>query len=63
MIQQQQLLKLTLRQTSLPRTRTSRNSVAAVAQQAVDSDAADMDAFMAEPWNVDTSKTVKRSAG
>ena len=36
--------------------------VAAVAQQAVDSDAADMDAFMAEPWNVDTSNC-KRSAG
>ena len=35
--------------------------VAAVAQQAVDSDAADMDAFMAEPWNVDTSKTVKEA--
>ena len=33
--------------------------VAAVAQQAVDSDAADMDAFMAETWNADTSMTVK----
>ena len=33
--------------------------VEAVAKQAVDSDAADMDAFMAEAWNVDTSKTVK----
>lgn len=33
--------------------------VAAVAQQAVESDAADMDAFMAESWNADTSMTVK----
>ena len=33
--------------------------VAAVAQQAVNSDAADMDAFMAEAWNADTSMTVK----
>lgn len=33
--------------------------VAAVAEQAVNSDAADMDAFMAEAWNVDPSKTVK----
>ena len=37
------------------------DTTAAVAQQAVDSDAADMDAFMAEPWNVDTSKTVKEA--
>lgn len=35
------------------------NFVSAVAQQAVNSDAADMDAFMAEAWNVDTAKTVK----
>lgn len=33
--------------------------VAAVAQQAVESDAADMDAFLAESWNADTSITVK----
>ena len=33
--------------------------VAAVAQQAVNSDAADMDAFMSEAWNADTSMTVK----
>ena len=32
--------------------------VKAVAEQAVNSGAADMDAFMAEPWNEDTSKTV-----
>ena len=32
--------------------------VAAVADQAVDSSAADMDAFMAEAWNEDASKTV-----
>ena len=32
--------------------------VEAVATQAVNSDAKDMDAFLAEPWNVDTSKTV-----
>ncbi len=35
--------------------------VAAVAEQAVNSDAADMDAFMAESWNVDSSKTVKEA--
>ena len=34
--------------------------VAAVAKQAVASDAADMDAFMAEKWNEDESKTVLR---
>ncbi len=33
--------------------------VANVAEQIVDSDAADMDAFMAEPWKLDASKTVK----
>lgn len=33
--------------------------VAAVAEQAVCSDAADMDAFMAEAWKQDASKTVK----
>ncbi|NBH13291.1 elongation factor Ts [Lachnospiraceae bacterium] len=33
--------------------------VEAVATQAVNSDAADLDAFMAEAWNEDTSKTVK----
>ena len=33
--------------------------VEAVVNQAVDSDAADMDAFMAEAWAEDTSKTVK----
>ncbi len=33
--------------------------VEAVAAQAVASDAADMDAFMAEAWHLDTSKTVK----
>jgi elongation factor Ts len=32
--------------------------VEAVAKQAVESDAADMDAFMAEKWNLDESKTV-----
>ena len=35
------------------------NFVVAVAQQAVESDAADMDAFLAEKWNLDASKTVK----
>ncbi|SDB10238.1 translation elongation factor Ts [Eubacterium oxidoreducens] len=35
------------------------NFVKAVAVQAVNSDAADLDAFMAEAWNEDTSKTVK----
>lgn len=33
--------------------------VEAVAEQALESDAADMDAFMAEAWAQDTSKTVK----
>lgn len=33
--------------------------VAAVAQQAVDSSATDMDTFLAEKWNQDASKTVK----
>ncbi len=33
--------------------------VEAVANQAVNSDAADMDAFLAEAWNLDSSKTVK----
>ncbi len=35
--------------------------VAAVAEQAVASDAADMDAFLAEAWNQDASKTVKEA--
>ena len=33
--------------------------VEAVAQQALTSDAADLDAFLAEKWNLDESKTVK----
>ena len=37
---------------------TFQSFVAAVAKQAVVSDAADMDAFMAEKWNEDESKTV-----
>ncbi|MBE5947849.1 MAG: elongation factor Ts [Lachnospiraceae bacterium] len=36
-----------------------RSFVADVAKQALASDAADMDAFMAEAWNADTAKTVK----
>ena len=36
--------------------------VAAVANQAVDSSAADMDAFMAEKWNQDNSITVKEAS-
>lgn len=35
--------------------------VEAVAKQAVQSSAADLDAFMAEAWNVDTTKTVKEA--
>ena len=35
--------------------------VEAVAVQAVNSDAADMDAFMAETWNADSSKTVQEA--
>ena len=35
--------------------------VEAVAKQAVESDAADMDAFFAESWNLDTTKTVKEA--
>ncbi len=38
---------------------TFQQFVKAVAEQAVESDAADMDAFMAETWNEDASKTVK----
>lgn len=37
------------------------NFVEAVVNQAADSDAADIDAFMAEPWAADTSKTVKEA--
>lgn len=37
------------------------NFVSAVAAQAVKSNAADLDAFMAENWNGDTSKTVKEA--
>ena len=33
--------------------------VEAVAKQAVESDSADMDAFLAEPWHLDAAKTVK----
>ena len=33
--------------------------VSNVANQILDSDAADIDAFMAEPWALDTTKTVK----
>lgn len=35
--------------------------VAAVAEQAVESNAADMDAFLAEQWNADAAKTVKEA--
>lgn len=35
--------------------------VEAVAQQAVNSDAADIDAFLAESWNADNSKSVKEA--
>ena len=35
------------------------NFVTAVAEQAVASNSADMDAFLAEAWNLDSSKTVK----
>ena len=36
----------------------SRTFVKEVVEQAVDTDAADIDAFMAEKWALDTSKTV-----
>ena len=39
------------------------NFVEAVVNQAADSDAADMDAFMSEAWAADSSKTVKDSFG
>ena len=39
------------------------NFVEAVAAQAVNSDAADLDAFMAENWKEDSSKTVKEALG
>lgn len=35
------------------------NYVTAVAKQALETSAADIDAFLAEPWNEDSSKTVK----
>ena len=35
--------------------------VEAVAKQAVESDSKDMDAFLAESWNLDTAKTVKEA--
>lgn len=37
------------------------NYVEAVARQALHSSAADLDAFLAEPWNEDASKTVKEA--
>ena len=40
---------------------TFQEYVEAVATQAVNSDAADIDAFLAEAWNVDTTKTVKEA--
>ena len=40
---------------------TFQEYVAAVAAQAVNSDAADIDAFLAEAWNIDPSKTVKEA--
>ena len=40
---------------------TFQQFVKAVANQAVESDAADMDAFMEEKWNEDTTKTVKEA--
>ena len=40
---------------------TFQDYVQAVAEQAVKSDAADMDAFLAEAWNLDASKTVKEA--
>lgn len=40
---------------------TFQQFVEAVAKQAVDSSAADLDAFLAEPWNEDSSKTVQEA--
>lgn len=40
---------------------TFQEFVKAVGEQAVNSDSADMDAFMAEAWNQDSSKTVKEA--
>ncbi len=40
---------------------TFKEFVTAVANQAVNSEAADMDAFMAEVWNLDSSKTVNEA--
>ena len=48
MTRQQLLSKLTLRQTLLLKNETFQQFVKAVAEQAVESDAADMDAFMEE---------------
>ena len=40
---------------------TFQEFVEAVAQQAVNSDSADIDAFMAEAWDADPAKTVKEA--
>jgi len=40
---------------------TFQQFVEAVAEQAVNSSAADLDAFLAEPWNEDSSKTVQEA--
>ena len=40
---------------------TFQEFVASVAKQAVESDAADVDALLAESWNADPSKTVKEA--
>ena len=37
------------------------HQAACVAEQALDTDAADIDAFLAEPWKFDTTKTVKEA--
>ena len=57
----QLLLRLTPRQTSLLRTRNSSSYVADVAAQALTTTAADIDAFLAEAWTLDTTKTVKEA--
>ena len=54
-------LRLTLRQTSLLRTLSSRHTLLRVAAQALTTTATDMDAFMDEKWTADESLTVKEA--
>ena len=45
----------------MQRTRNSRAYVAQVAEQAMNTTAADIEAFLAEPWKFETSQTVSEA--